>query len=109
MFSSELTAPLCLFSDQTDAVDCDQVIPFAYRDYLELLDWTGRAIRADKTGAIPSELQPILTRLGVEDTGRWVESIRQFKRRFANYAGSADRLQQMSQQLGLRWVKGQAA
>lgn len=109
LFSAELTAPLCLFSDQTDMVDYSQTIPFAYRDYLELLDWTSRAIRADKRGAIPSELQPILTRLGVEDGVGWVDSVRQFNCRFAGYAGSSDRLQQMSQQLGLCWVKGQAA
>ena len=32
-------------------------------DYLELLDWTGRSLSADKRGAIPEQLAPILTRL----------------------------------------------
>ena len=30
-----------------------QGIPFALGDYLELVDWSGRAIRSDKRGYIP--------------------------------------------------------
>ena len=33
--------------------------------YLELLDWVGRTVRGDKRGAIPPELAPILSRLGL--------------------------------------------
>ena len=33
--------------------------------YLELLDWVGRTLRDDKRGAIPAELAPILSRLGL--------------------------------------------
>ena len=33
--------------------------------YLELLDWVGRTIRGDKRGSIPSDLAPILSRLGL--------------------------------------------
>jgi hypothetical protein len=35
--------------------------------YLELLDRTGRQIRADKGGAIPASAAPILERLGIRD------------------------------------------
>jgi hypothetical protein len=34
-------------------------------EYLQLLDWTGRQIRKVKSGAVPSELAPILERLSV--------------------------------------------
>jgi hypothetical protein len=27
-------------------------VPFAFEDYLELVDWTGRALRSDKRGRI---------------------------------------------------------
>jgi hypothetical protein len=38
-------------------------ILFAFQDYLELVDWTGRIIRSDKRGFIDDELPPILRRL----------------------------------------------
>jgi len=40
-------------------------ILFAFEDYLELVDWTGRVIRHDKRGYIDSELPPILHRLQI--------------------------------------------
>jgi REP element-mobilizing transposase RayT len=41
-------------------------IPFAFADYLDLVDWTGRAIRSDKRGYIPSGHPLILDRLGID-------------------------------------------
>ncbi len=42
---------------------------FGFADYLELLDWTGRAVRDDKRGAIDSGIPPILERLGLDPEG----------------------------------------
>ena len=33
-----------------------EAIPYAFIDYLELVDWTGRVIREDKRGAIPAQV-----------------------------------------------------
>jgi REP element-mobilizing transposase RayT len=41
-------------------------VPFAFADYLELVDWTGRAIRSDKRGRIPAGYPRILDRLGID-------------------------------------------
>jgi len=41
-------------------------IPFAFDDYLELVDATGRVIRADKRGYIPGETPRILERLNID-------------------------------------------
>ena len=40
-----------------------QGIFFAFEDYLELVDWTGRIMRNDKRGYIDNALPPILHRL----------------------------------------------
>ncbi|MFO7901869.1 MAG: hypothetical protein R6U98_04350 [Pirellulaceae bacterium] len=41
-------------------------IPFAFDDYLELVDTTGRVIREDKNGYIPGETPQILERLNID-------------------------------------------
>jgi hypothetical protein len=42
--------------------------------YIALVDWTGRQIRADKCGAIPPDLAPILQRLDLEPD-RWLRQM----------------------------------
>ncbi len=56
--------PLLHF-DATES-DTEQTgIPFSFTDYLALVDWTGRAIRDDKRGAIDNSLPSILVRLNL--------------------------------------------
>ena len=43
-------------------------IPFAFDDYLELVDSTGRVIREDKRGYIPGETPRILEPANPQDT-----------------------------------------
>ena len=40
-------------------------LPITIEHYANLLDWTGRELRADKRGAIPDHLAPIMERLGL--------------------------------------------
>jgi hypothetical protein len=49
-------------------------IDFELNDYLRLVDWTGRAIREDEKGAIPSEFAPMLERIGLNPDA-WVASV----------------------------------
>ena len=53
--------------------------------YLTLLKWTGQQLRAGKRGTIPDQIAPILERSGVIGEG-WVETVRQFGRRFKTAA-----------------------
>ena len=56
-------APLMPF-DATSRMTA--AIPFAFDDYLELVDTTGRVIREDKRGYIPGETPQILDRLNID-------------------------------------------
>ncbi len=60
-------APTSPLLDFIGWVDSSAGIPFRLDDYLELVDWSGRIIRADKSGAIPTGTPSILSRLGVDD------------------------------------------
>jgi hypothetical protein len=76
-------------------------------EYLELLDWTGRMVRSDKRGAIPSTLMPILQRLQV-DAEHWVDTIEQFGGTFRRAVGRASSLAELAAR-GKQWFQGVAA
>ncbi len=73
--------------------------------YLELLDWTGRQVRADKRGAIPVDLAPILARLHVS-TNCWVDLVASFGRWFRRTVGRPSSMEAASQRHGRRWLHG---
>jgi hypothetical protein len=80
-------------------------LPFHFADYLELVDWTGRAVRADKRGFIPDQVPPILTRLGMEP-GSWIETVRHFRRHFFDFVGPAEVLARYGNSMGRSWLRG---
>ena len=67
-------------------------IPYTRQDYFELVDWTGRVLRADKRGAIDESQAPILKRLGIDEES-WIESVTHFQRHFFDVAGSVTSLE----------------
>ncbi len=102
----ELPALKRLSAHQAD-VDAQASVPFALRDYLGLVDWTGRCARADKRGAIVADTPPILQRLCIEPA-QWQRTMLPAGLRFQQAVGSVARLQQYAENIGRRWVKGQA-
>lgn len=72
--------PLLLFNDQSSC-GSGYVLPFAFLEYLELVDATGRVARRDKRGTIASTHPPILQRLGIEGL-TWIEQATRFEHQF---------------------------
>jgi hypothetical protein len=66
-------------------------LPIEVEHYAMLLDWTGRELRADKRGAIPDHLAPIVERLGL-NRSNWVQTVRGFGRLFKQAAGRSSSL-----------------
>jgi REP element-mobilizing transposase RayT len=64
-----------------------QIIDFPLSQYLELVDHTGRMIREDKKGHIPSNLTNILTRLDLDSDG-WTEMVNNIESLFSYAVGS---------------------
>ena len=83
----------------------DQSLPCSTQDYLTLLDWTGRAIRGDKRGAIDKNLPPILKRLNI-DADAWHELMQPKGNAFGRAMGQLDHMRLHAKALGLRWVRG---
>ena len=83
-------------------------LPIQLDKYLSLLDWTGRQLRAASQGAIPTQLAPILERLGIIGDG-WIETVRQFGRRFKTAVGRPDALAALAARRGKAWLQGSNA
>lgn len=71
-------------------------------DYLELTDWAERAIRADKTGAIPQELRPILERLNIAPEA-WLDSVRNYGKNYSTVIGTREGIKRYTQAIGRKW------
>lgn len=80
------------------------VINFRLSDYLDLVEYTGKAIRGDKRGFIPSHLLPTLDRLRF-DADSWLSLIKNFAQQFYHAVGSEFCLIQFSQKRKRR-IKG---
>jgi hypothetical protein len=83
-------------------------LPIQVEHYVMLLDWTGRELRADKRGAIPDHLAPIMERLGL-NRSNWVETVRGFGRLFKQAAGRSSSLVDAAARRSRRWFQGKAA
>jgi REP element-mobilizing transposase RayT len=89
-----------------DEVSADApAIPFSLRDYLELVDGSGRLARPDKTGAIDDRAAPILVRLGI-DPGVWHDAMTLRGNVFGRALGRLDRLRLHAKALGQQRIKG---
>ena len=88
-------------------------IGYTTNDYLELVDWAGRAIRADKKGAIPNDIPPILQRLKLNPQTYLVFVAKPAVDGFAGKRqqhykalGSTEQLKALAKQLGQKFVCG---
>ncbi len=101
-------APLLAFRNMTSCDDARAAIPFCFVDYLELVEWTGRAIRADKRDHIPEHIPPLLQRLNI-DTKQWINASAHLERDFYRAIGPIEKLNQLCEKLQKRWLHGTAA
>ena len=60
---------------------------------IQLIDATGRSIRADKKGFIDDSLPPILNRLNLDEV-TWLDELNQFKFRGRKAIGTIEKLKQ---------------
>jgi len=81
-------------------------IPFHYTDYLSLVDWSGRAIRPDKRGAIDATLPAILIRLNIDEEN-WIKAMQpKGNHSFSRAMGCCDQLRAYAKKLEIGWIKG---
>jgi len=74
--------PMAQFEDNVTSLEQIGIL-FSLKDYLQLVDTTGRIIRPDKRGAIPINLPPILERLSI-NRQQWLQQSQQFEKLYAS-------------------------
>ena len=93
------------FADQAPD-NSERAIPYEIRDYLELVDWSGRAVIEGKRGSIPENLPPILEPLKI-DPAAYVKFInRNEKKRFGNSIGPVGSMRKLAKRFGKSFLKG---
>jgi hypothetical protein len=78
------------------------------RQYLELLEWTGRQVRAGKVGRISAEEPSILQQLGVAGEG-WLKLVGSFHTKRGGLRRAIGRpaaLEAEAAKRGQRWIQG---
>ncbi len=78
-------------------------VPYHLIDYIELVEWTGLAVRDDKLGSIVAALPPIVERLGLE-TADWLTFATEIESQFGNWVGSPQQFSHASANVGQRWI-----
>ena len=73
--------------------------------YLDLVDWTGRAIAPNKKGSIPEHLPKILNRLRIEKEN-WLGIMTIYSTGFQRVIGPLDRIQSLCDRLQQKWMCG---
>ena len=80
-------------------------IYFSLKDYLTLVDETGRVLRDDKRGVINHKTTKILARLHISERS-WLKLTTDFEGIFTGAVGTAEHLCEFSEHIGLQRTHG---
>jgi REP element-mobilizing transposase RayT len=101
--NNESSVRLRRFADE--AQTRNKSIPYTLLDYLQLVDWSGRAIRKDKHGHIGASIPPILSRLSI-DPEVWQLAMARKGTVFGRAMGRLDLMRLHAATLGQEWIRG---
>jgi len=77
-------------------------LPLSSRQYIELVDWSGRQLHPNQRGCIAHNAPPPLPR-GI-DTAHWLAQVRGVELRYCRAIGSAQVLLDKAREMGQRWL-----
>jgi hypothetical protein len=73
--------------------------------YLDLVDWTGRALHPDKHGAIAEDMPPIITRLGLRRR-QWCIQVPATESHYWRAIGQLEAMLESAKRTGRKWLRG---
>ncbi len=95
--------PFQTASSQASDNTAQKTLPLTFRHYLEVLDWTGRLVRAGRRGAISEKAPSIIRRLGYTPTD-WLKAQSPQLSWKQKAVGSKERIREYCEGIGQRWI-----
>ena len=83
------------------------IMSISEEQYFDLVDRSGREIRAGKRGSINPDLAPILLRIGANPEA-WMDLVSRFEDIFHVAAGTQYTLKKFAAKIGVRWLVGKS-
>jgi hypothetical protein len=105
---SPKTSSLCWLCPIQSKFECRGILEMTVEEYMDLVDRSGRILRAGKRGAIDADLAPILLRISANPEA-WMDTISHFERRFRLAAGMLVNLRRFAERIGNHWFTGVSA
>ena len=84
------------------------IMSISEEQYFDLVDRSGREIRAGKRGSINPDLAPILLRIGARPEA-FMDTVSRFGEIFHVAAGTHSSLKKFAAKIGVRWLVGKSA
>lgn len=78
-----------------------QGLPFKLADYIALVDYSGRTLRADKRGIIDADLPPIIERLGIKFDS-WIALTEAFEKNTKTFVGAEKNIETAALKMGYK-------
>jgi len=94
-----------LMSFEDEVKGNEQPIPYSFKDYLELVDWTGRALRKEGRGYIKDNVPRLIKEIGMEPKG-FLSFARSFLKEFGHAVGSPSALKKIRKKRLVHHIKG---
>lgn len=85
--------------------DHKEILPLLLASYIELVDWTSRAITCKKKYAVDKNAPAILGRIEY-NVRHYMDAAEHFEERFSRFAGKLDTLKRFCSKHRLPWVHG---
>jgi REP element-mobilizing transposase RayT len=86
----------------------DGILGMTEKQYIDLVNESGRFVRGGKSGEMDAEFREILERMGIKAEA-WGDTVSSFTTRFPFAAGLISSLRRMADRWGRQWLKGYAS
>ena len=102
---SQIQPQLLPFAGDSHQSNNSEYIPYNIIEYIQLVEWTGRQIRAGKRGYIKDNIPPTFERLKM-NTSAWLHNCQHLERDYHRVIGSSARLMEFCEKLRQQRVVG---